>query len=86
MHMGDRPATAPLTCPIQVLVFEEADFPLRISSAMSRARESKIVGRFGNIFWVISSDNPNQVLRFDESELRKWLESRNSAAVNKENS
>lgn len=86
MHMGDRPVTAPLICPVQVLVFEPDDFPLSICSAVRRARESSVFGRFGKIFWVTSPDNPNQVLRFDEPELRKWLASLNSAAYAKKQS
>ncbi|OGH92008.1 MAG: hypothetical protein A2534_01385 [Candidatus Magasanikbacteria bacterium RIFOXYD2_FULL_39_9] len=88
MYMGDRPVAAPLTCPPQVLVLEESDFPRDgISSLLLRARESSVVGRFGKIFWVIPPDDPNHVLKFDELELRKWLVSLNDAAhATKENS
>ena len=87
MHMGVRPAAAPLSCPDQVLILEPDDFPLSICSAVRRARESSMFGRFGKIFWVMSPDNPNQVLRFSESELRTWLAERNNlAAANKQSS
>ncbi len=80
MEMVPRPPKASLNCPPQVLILEETDFPVRISSAVLRARQSSVFSRDGKIFWVILPDKPEEVQPLYEPALRAELARLNNNA------